>query len=250
MGSHATQIESAPVQLLAETGSTNEDALTLGRAGREGPIWIRAELQTAGRGRQGRVWASPVGNLYCSLLLQVDAQPSDLPQVAQVAGVALAESLCELLGHDLDLSIKWPNDVLLGGAKVAGILVEGTRTASGVQFCVIGSGVNCASFPADLPYRAISLTEAVGRPVDRDEVFAAYRARLAEAIEVWDDGRGYAAIRSRWLARALPLDTPLVVRGAQEPIRGRFQGIDAKGRLLLMGAHGPLAVEAGEVNLN
>ncbi|MDX7951189.1 biotin--[acetyl-CoA-carboxylase] ligase [Lichenihabitans sp. Uapishka_5] len=246
----ATEIETAPVQALAETGSTNADALALARAGQCGPLWIRADLQRSGRGRQGKPWVSPPGNLYCSLLFSTDAAPRDVPQLAQVTAVAVADAVRNAIGGRGDLRIKWPNDVLLDGAKVAGILVESTLTPDDMQACVIGCGINCISCPDDLPYRATSLAEVAGSHVEADAVFAALRATLGSALASWDAGRNYAAIRERWLAQALPLDTPLVVRGAGNAIHGLYRGIDIKGRLLLMGPQGPVAVEAGDVTLN
>lgn len=250
MGERATEIDTAPVQHLAETGSTNEDALALGRTAVAGPSWIVADRQVAGRGRQGRLWQSPVGNLYATLLVPVDAPVSVLPQLSHVAAVALVAALEDCVGAQPGLRIKWPNDVLLDGAKLAGILVEGTRTAAGQQVCALGFGVNCANFPEALPYRATSLATVFGETTPPEALFARLRLRVQAAFAAWDDGRGYAAIRERWLAHALPLDTALVVRGARDPIHGRFQGIDDKGRLLLMGPHGPVTVEAGDVTLN
>lgn len=250
MGAYATEIDTAPVEHLAETGSTNEDALALGRSGVVGPRWIVADRQVAGRGRQGRVWQSPVGNLYCTLLAPVAAAARDLPQVSHVAAVALVTALEDCLGRQPGLRIKWPNDVLLDGAKLAGILVEGTRTAEGLQLCAIGFGVNCSSCPEDLPYRATSIAATLGEAVAPEALFKSLRGALDAAFAVWDDGRGYPAIRERWLAHALPLETALVVRGPHEPISGRFRGIDDKGRLLLMGPDGPVTVEAGDVILN
>ena len=250
MKDRATEIETAPIRHLAETGSTNEDALAAGRAGVGGPLWIRAGRQLSGRGRQGRDWASPLGNLYCTLLLPVAAEPALLPQISHVAAVALADAIRQVAGDLPGLRIKWPNDILVNDAKVAGILVEGTRDPAGGQICVVGCGLNCATHPEALPYRATSLSAAASRPVDPDVLFDALRSTMGDAIATWDDGRGYPAIRARWLARALPLDTKLVVRGSHEPVSGRFQGIDDKGRLLLLGPHGPVTVEAGEVNLN
>jgi BirA family transcriptional regulator, biotin operon repressor / biotin---[acetyl-CoA-carboxylase] ligase len=246
----ATGIETAPVRHLTETGSTNEDALAVGRLGVAGPLWFSADRQISGRGRQGRGWASPVGNLYCTLLLPLAAEPAVLPQMSHVAAVALADAIGKI-AHDISgLRIKWPNDLLIDEAKVAGILVEGTRDPSGGQICAVGCGVNCATFPEGLPYRATSLSAAARRPVDPHALFAALRSTLADAVSTWREGAGYPAIRARWLARALPLDTPLVVRGSHQPVSGRFRGIDDNGRLLLMGPHGPIAVEAGEVNLD
>ena len=124
MGERATEIDTAPVQHLAETGSTNEDALALARTGVSGPLWIVADRQIAGRGRQGRLWESPIGNLYATLLLPVAAPPETLPQLSHVAAVALVTAVEESFGPHPGLRLKWPNDVLLDGAKLAGMLVS------------------------------------------------------------------------------------------------------------------------------
>lgn len=250
MAERDTEIDTAPVRHLAETGSTNEDALALGRSGVIGPLWIVADRQVTGRGRQGRLWQSPVGNLYCTLLVPVSAAAADVPQVAHVAAIALVAALGAHIGRHPGLRIKWPNDILLDGAKLAGILVEGTKTVDGRQLCAVGFGVNCASFPEDLPYRATSLAVNSGQAVPPAALFADLRKAAHAAFAIWDSGRGYAAVRKRWLAHALPLDTMLVVRGPRDPIEGRFRGIDDKGRLLLIGPEGPVAVEAGDVILN
>jgi BirA family transcriptional regulator, biotin operon repressor / biotin---[acetyl-CoA-carboxylase] ligase len=245
----AAEIARAPVIHLPEIGSTNEQALDRARRGESGPLFIRADRQTSGRGRHGRAWASPVGNLHLSLLMPIAAPPRCLPQVAHVAAVALARAIRAIAGPRLPLCVKWPNDLLIDRAKVAGILVEGTRIGP-EQACVIGWGVNCAHHPADLPYAATNLSAALGRPVTADVVAAALRPAIAEAMTLWNDGRGFAGVRAQWLGFALPLETPMRVRGGGDPIAGRFQGIDEAGRLLLLGPHGPMTVEAGEVILD
>lgn len=245
----AAEISTAPILHVPEIGSTNEAALVRARAGDPGPFWIRADRQVSGRGRQGRTWISPAGNLYCTLMLRTGAPPADLPQLSQVAAVALVEALEGVVGRLPTLRIKWPNDLLLGRAKVAGILVEGTRTADGAQACVIGCGVNCSNAPTHLPYEVTSLSLA-SREVTPSDVFDRLQPAMGAAVALWDEGRGFAAIRARWLARALPLETELTVRSGPTPLIGRYRGIDTRGRLLLMGPDGPVTVEAGEVNLS
>lgn len=249
MSTNPAEIATAPIIHLPEIGSTNEEALSRVRRGEAGPLFVRADVQTAGRGRHGRSWTSPVGNLYMSLLLPVAAPASCLPQVAHVAAVALAQAVERLLGSAMPLRIKWPNDLLVGPAKAAGILVEGTRLGVD-QVCVIGWGVNCASHPTDLPYAATDLTTAAGRPVEADALAETLRTAMAEAVALWDDGRGFEAVRSLWLAHAVPLGTPMRLRGDAMSRAGRFAGIDEAGRLVLQGPDGPVTIEAGEIILD
>ena len=164
--------------------------------------------------------------------------------------MALVDAIEATVGGLPGLCIKWPNDLLVGSAKTAGILVEASRSAEGAQACVIGCGVNCRSHPVGLPYAATNLATTCGIDVSPASVFDHLRAAMAQAIATWDDGRNYPAIRRSWLARTLPLETHLMVRAARGSISGRFQGIDAKGRLLLLGPDGPVTVEAGDVVLS
>src|SRR5476649_1452208 len=137
-------------------GSTNAEALTLARAGERGPLWITASSQSAGRGRRGSAWASPLGNLYASLLLSEPSPQPLAPQLSFVAALALHDALCDCaprLGPQFKL--KWPNDLLLGPHKLAGILIEGESKP--VFAVVVGFGVNCANHPPDTAFPATDL---------------------------------------------------------------------------------------------
>ncbi len=230
-------------------GSTNDEALRRVHAGDRGRLWIVSGEQTAGRGRQGRVWSSPPGNVYASLLL-VDPAPSALaPQLGLVAGVALIEALRACLGPDVPLSIKWPNDIVHRGAKLAGILVEGLRCRDGRFACVLGFGVNRMSHPPGLPYAVTDLFAVGDRRPTLDDVVSSLSASADVLLTLWDRGRGFAHVRDRWLAAALPPDTPMTAATRAGRAEGRFRTIDAQGRLVLATADGDKVIEAGDVFL-
>lgn len=226
-------------------GSTNAEALARARAGERGPLWITAAKQETGRGRRGREWASPAGNLYSSLLLTDPAPAPVAAQLSFVAALALHDAVAECapqLGPLLTL--KWPNDVLLGGAKIAGILIE---AESGPPFAaVIGMGVNCASHPADTAYPATDLKVA-GANVIPEALLLALAVAMQTRLAQWDGGQGFAAIRSAWLRRAAGLGRDIRVRLPEREFSGIFDGLDEAGRLLVRGEDGITAVTAGEV---
>lgn len=219
--------------------------LAAAAAGADEGAWLRAELQVAGRGRQGRAWASPTGNFHGSTLVRL--RPTDPPgaTLALVAAVALDEVIATFLaGATVRSTIKWPNDLLIGGGKVAGILLE--RAGEAV---VIGIGVNLAYHP-DLADRPTTSLAAHGVVVTA-EVFADV---LAEAVARWLArwrGEGLGPVRRRWLDRAHPLGTALTVRlpdGAA--LEGLFDGLDTEGALTLRLAGGERRViHAGDVFL-
>jgi len=226
-------------------GSTNAEALVLARAGERGPLWVSAASQSAGRGRRGSIWASPPGNLYASLLLSEPSPKPSAPQLSFVAGLALHDALCDCapaLGPLLKL--KWPNDVLLGGRKLAGILIEGESEP--VFTVVIGFGANCASHPEDTAFLATDLRSA-GAVVAADALLGALAAAMQRRIALWAMGAGFAAIRKDWLARAAGLGGEIRVRLPERELTGRFLGLDEAGRLQLAEASGVTIVAAGEV---
>lgn len=243
-------LTSAPLLHITTTGSTNEDLLSRARAGEIGPLWLRADRQERGRGRLGRAWSSPPGNLHISLLLpDVAAEPRFMPQLAHVAGVALATAVDLVTGTDGAFRLKWPNDLLHGSAKVAGILVEGTRAPGGRPVCVIGWGVNCIHHPEDLPYEATNLSAACGRRVTADTLAGALRVSMHEAVTVWRGGLSYAAIRQAWLSHCMPIGSAVSVRIGADLRQGIFAGLDEDGRFLLRTPTGLVPVEAGDINL-
>lgn len=216
--------------------------IALAAVGLEEGVWLRAERQTGGRGRLGRSWASPPGNLYASTLVRI--RPSDPPAatLALVAAVALEETVSAYApGMAL---LKWPNDVLIHGAKVSGVLLE--RAGNAV---VIGIGVNLAHHPTDIDRRATSLAvyNVAVAPEDFVETLAEAFARW---VECWR-GQGVDTIRRRWVAHAHPIGTPLNVRLPDgEAIDGLFDGLDPGGALILRLADGTRrAIHAADVFL-
>ncbi len=221
--------------------------MALARGGMREPVWITAQQQTAGRGRRGRTWVSPPGNLYASLLLPDPCAAALAPQLSFVAALALHHAVSEaapaLRGR---LMLKWPNDLLLDDGKLAGILVEGETLADGAFTAVIGMGVNCAHHPEGLPYRATSLA-AAGAPVESRALLEVLARALSARIAGWDRGAAFAAIREQWLARAWRFGEDVRLRTPEEA-SGRFAGIDQDGRLLIdVAGQGIRAIAAGEL---
>jgi BirA family transcriptional regulator, biotin operon repressor / biotin---[acetyl-CoA-carboxylase] ligase len=226
-------------------GSTNAEALARARAGERGPLWITAKAQTAGRGRRGSAWVSAPGNLFATLLLSEPSAAHDAPQLSFVAALALHDALCACaLPLAPRLKVKWPNDLLLQGKKIAGILIEG---GSDPTFAVaIGIGVNCASHPGDTGHPATDLA-AAGAPVAPDQLLVALAQAMTQRLAQWQRGQGFASIRADWLKHAAGLGEPIRVRLPERELAGRFRGLDEAGRLLLENPAGVTAVTAGEV---
>jgi BirA family biotin operon repressor/biotin-[acetyl-CoA-carboxylase] ligase len=232
--------------VLDTCGSTNIEALHRARAGERGPLWVVAHEQTAGRGRRGRQWISADGNLYASLLLSAPSPPRNAAQLSFVAALATHDAI---LGCAPDiaerLTLKWPNDVLCDGRKLAGILIEGEGTQP--LTVAIGIGVNCRSHPEGTAYPASDLA-AAGYPVTAAAVFAALSASMLRRLRQWDEGGGFPAIRADWIARAYRLGCELLVRVSDRDIRGSFETVDETGRLVLRTDDGTLErITAGDV---
>ena len=226
-------------------GSTNAETLARARAGERGPLWITAQSQSEGRGRRGSAWVSPQGNLHASLLLSDPSPKAQAPQLSFVAALALHDALCECappLGPRF--KVKWPNDLLLGADKLAGILIEGESDSAFPV--VIGFGVNCASHPSGTNFPAADLLSA-GALVVPDALLVALSAAMQRRLAQWQSGKGFASIRADWLARAAGLGEDISVRLHERELRGRFDGLDEAGRLLVRGPDGLATVTAGEV---
>ena len=245
---HADAEQAGVRHIAQETlGSTNAEALALARAGERGPLWITAARQTAGRGRRGNAWTSPPGNLYASLLL-TDAAPScHLPELCFVVALALRDALCGLApALEPRLKLKWPNDLLLDGAKLAGILIE-AESVGGASATVVGIGVNCAHHPDITAYPATDLA-AHGVAATPARLFGALSGAMVARLAQWDRGAGFAAIRAAWLTHAAGVGSAIVVRLANRELTGRFESLDSAGRLLLRLPAGELeTVTAGEI---
>lgn len=216
------------------------------KAAAEG-LAIQALRQSAGRGRQGRGWASPAGNLYLSVLLRPEVPLREAPQWSFVAAVALAETLTALLPEAAALKLKWPNDLLLQGAKAAGILVEtGVGTNNALDWICIGMGVNIAAKPS-LPDRATScLAEYLGAPPAPE----ALAQSLLESLAHWHGIRlqqGFAPIREAWLLHAPAMGAAISLKRDGALIEGSFAGLSPEGGLLLAKGREVQLILAGEV---
>lgn len=212
-------------------GSTNAEALARARAGECGPLWISAATQTGGRGRRGKSWVSPPGNLYVTLLLTEPSPPALAPQLSFVTGLAVHDAVVACApGFAPRLKLKWPNDVLLDGRKLSGMLIE---AESQPRFSVaIGIGVNCVSHPADTDYGATDLrTNDI--PISAEELLVLLAAAMKVRLAQWAAGASFAGIRADWLARAASLGETILVRLPERQVTGTFEGIDADGRLLI-----------------
>lgn len=238
----------ARVVTLDTVGSTNAEALARARAGERGPLWIVARRQTAGRGRRGRRWISEPGNLYASLLLVDPAPASRAAELSLLAALAVHDALiarAPALGPRLKL--KWPNDVLCGGAKLAGILLEGEGGAAFVLTVVIGIGVNCAHHPHDTRYPATDLAEA-GVLLAPEALAQTLSATMAQRLAQWDRGAGFAAVRADWLVRAAGVGEPARVHLPERDVDGVVETLDETGSLVLRLADGRRErIAAGEM---
>jgi BirA family biotin operon repressor/biotin-[acetyl-CoA-carboxylase] ligase len=240
---------SVPVVALDTVGSTNAEALRRANAGETGPLWIVARQQSAGHGRRGRAWVSEPGNLYASLLLNDPAPPAVVPGICFVAALALHDAILDV-AHGLaptQLQLKWPNDLLLDGKKLAGILVEGSTRADGRTTAVVGMGANCSHHPVLAEYPATDLA-ASGYAVSAATLFATLGERMAARLDEWNRGANFASVRSAWLARASGLGSAIEVRLGNRTIAGIFEAIDLAGALVLRhrdGTHETVA--AGDI---
>ena len=242
-------------------GSTSSEALARASAGDTGRLWVVAGAQTAGHGRRGRAWQTPPGNLAASLLLIAPAGEAAPATLGFAAGLALESAIRACApglsiriaadgaeGSNVRLRLKWPNDVLVDGAKVAGILLQAVSVAGRPTGVVIGIGVNVRHAPGGLPYPATSLS-ACGGDVTAERLFEELSDAWVEQEDLWNSGRGFHAIRERWLDRAAGIGAPVAVRVGEDVLRGTFETIDEEGRLVVRGADGSARrISAGEVH--
>ncbi|MFN4042376.1 MAG: biotin--[acetyl-CoA-carboxylase] ligase [Brevundimonas sp.] len=239
----------APVLFLDEVDSTNAEARRRAEAGETGPLWIAARRQTAGRGRRGRAWESDGANLTASLLQLTQKPPAEAAQVTFIAALATVDLLDAFAPAAL-VSIKWPNDVLLDGRKVSGVLIESGQAERGLWLAV-GIGVNLAQAPQGVERPATCIAEHLRADVAQapspDAALAVLSQAFANWIERWET-LGFEPILDAWRARARGLDGPCVARLGHETISGQADGVEADGALRLRLADGTLRrVSAGDV---
>jgi BirA family biotin operon repressor/biotin-[acetyl-CoA-carboxylase] ligase len=232
---------------LERVESTNDAARELARAGGEDGTLVWAREQTRGRGRLGRVWASPPGNLYCSLVLRPDCPLARASELAFVAALAVGGALGALMPPLCELRYKWPNDVLLNGRKAAGILLEAEAGAGGaLEFLILGVGVNVASSPADAAFPATSMREEGGGAVEAADVLEHFARQFMAWTDRWLD-EGFAPVRAAWLKRAWRLGERLRVELGDGAAEGTFRGLSAEGMLELEQGGAVRRIAAGDV---
>ena len=231
--------------------STSTEAKTLADAGAPHGTVVWARAQTAGRGRYSRQWVSPPGNLYVSIVLRPQVAALRTAELGFLASLAVAETAEHFLPAGPLARLKWPNDVLLDGGKIAGILLEGEFDGQQIAFVVAGIGINVASCPENPAYPATSLHALGGDQATAADVLPVLLTRLSNWLERWaapiDCNGGFAPVRAAWMKRAARLGETITVHIGNQPTEGVFNGIDNTGALLLHTAQGLRRIAAGEV---
>src|SRR3990170_31788 len=221
---------------LESVDSTNAEAKRRAEAGEPGPLWIWSARQSHGRGRGGREWASQYGNLFASLLLSLNCPLRIAGQLALLAGVVTFDTVAKLVGDDArqELLLKWPNDVLLGGGKVAGMLLENAGDATEKRGAVvIGTGINLTTHPEVSPQAATSLA-VHGGTATAQEALEVLAATTDEWLRRGGEGASFPTVRRAWLDRAGPTGRPLRVHLNGDEAEGIFAGLDSAGALRLV----------------
>ena len=221
-------VNKAPVRRYTTIDSTNLEAHRLFEKGEHGPLFLLGDEQTHGRGRLERQWVSPPGNCYSTLVLPLAADISVLPQIGFVVSLAVAD-VVTAFAPQARLQLKWPNDVLIAGAKVSGILSE--VVSQSPHTLAIGCGINVAHAPSGLAYHATHLS--VFGEATRDGVFDIYRSALAHWLAMWDEGHDFETIRLAWLQRAIGIGETVSMTTADMNITGCFEGLTSQGAIII-----------------
>lgn len=235
---------------LPEIDSTNAEGFRRA-ASLPGPTWIIAGVQTAGRGRRARPWSSPPGNFHGTLVLKPTESPETVALRSFAASLALRDALVALTGLPASFSLKWPNDVLCNGGKLAGILLESTGLNGPGPVLCIGIGVNLIAAPDASQVEAgavppVSLLQETGIRITPE----AFLDALAPAYARWETiftADGFAPLHAEWLAHAARLGETIRARTGSDTREGVFETIDTAGNLILRMAHGRVAIPAAEV---
>jgi BirA family biotin operon repressor/biotin-[acetyl-CoA-carboxylase] ligase len=232
-----------------QVGSTNSEAMGQARAGARAPVWFVTSEQTAGRGRRQRPWIAPRGNLAASVLEILDVAPATAATLGFAAGLALEAALRAVAGSaSLRFSLKWPNDVLAGPAKLSGILLEAEAMPGKGLAVVVGMGTNVVAAPEGTPTPATSL-RALGVETGAEQLFTALSDCWAECRGIWDGGKGFGEIRRRWLALAAGLGQPVAVHTGNATVSGIFDTIDDTGCMIVRTLTGDrIPISAGDVH--
>jgi BirA family biotin operon repressor/biotin-[acetyl-CoA-carboxylase] ligase len=239
-------------RVLTQTDSTMAEAGRRAADGVPGPEWTLALVQTAGRGRRGRAWEMPEGNFAATLLMRPGGAPSDAAHRSFVAALALSEAFTSVGAEANDIALKWPNDVLFRGGKIAGILLESQSDGQGgVAHLAIGIGVNLAAAPTPAEVEAgavppVSLKAATGITI-KPEAFLGPLAVAFDRYERQFATYGFEPIRTAWLNRAARLGEVITARLPNEAITGTFRDVDSDGNLVLEAQGGTRRIAAAEI---
>jgi BirA family transcriptional regulator, biotin operon repressor / biotin---[acetyl-CoA-carboxylase] ligase len=240
--------ENYRVLVYDELDSTMDEARRQIAQGVATPFWIIAARQTKGRGRRNRVWTSSAGNLFCTLVLNPETTVAEAAKLSFLTALSVGESLDQFTRNPLRIRFKWPNDVLLDGAKVAGVLLEAESHPAGpLVWLSIGIGVNLAHYPENTEWPATSLAASGIESPHPHAVLEALAARFAHWLERWRR-EGFAPVKTAWLDRAARVGEKIEVRLDKETLHGIFSTLDDSGALVLTGADGAIRlVSAGDV---
>jgi BirA family biotin operon repressor/biotin-[acetyl-CoA-carboxylase] ligase len=239
-------IRAAPITVLDFVDSTNAEARRRAEAGDTGPIWISARQQTEGRGRRGRSWSTGEGDLAATLLTLTDRPPAEAAQVSFIAALATADLVQGWIDPAL-VRVKWPNDVLVDGRKVSGILVESGRRDDGRLWLAVGIGVNLAVTPQGVERPATSIAGVAGRAPSAAVALESLADRFAVWATIWQSF-GFGPIADAWVQRAYGLGEPCVARLGTETVEGVAEGLEPDGALRLRLADGSVRrISAGDV---
>ncbi|MEN2494590.1 MAG: Bifunctional ligase/repressor BirA [Hyphomicrobiaceae bacterium hypho_1] len=241
-----------PVKEYSTVSSTNSEALSLVESGERGPVWLRADCQKSGRGRSGRSWHSPFGNLYTTLLFSLSSSAGFTSQLSLVAGLAVYDTIIFFIQNvhpeRAYWYLKWPNDLMVGKAKIGGILVE-TVVAHGEYLAIIGCGVNIKEKPINLGREVAAMIEYGSAPHPK-AFLEKLDSKLHYYLRIWNNGMGFAAIREDWLKRSFPLGTYISIKASNSLVYGNFAGLGNDGSLLLKQSDGEIkCFNFGEVGI-
>jgi len=229
------------IETIEHTGSTNSDLLTRAKQGAPEGLWLRAISQGQGRGRNLRDWVSPIGNVYTSTIIRLRVDDPPATTLAFVAALALYDSINHYLKID-DVMIKWPNDILVGTAKICGILLERSDDA-----VIMGTGVNLVNSPKNIDRKAVSIAELGVDAPDADDFMKTLTGNFARWLAIWRN-KGFSYIREHWMQNAHPLGQKVTYKEYDTDINGLFAGLDDDGACLLRLEDGAIyTIHAGDI---
>ena len=226
--------------------STSLEAKRLIEAGQHGPLWVLAERQTAGYGRRGTAWQQASGDVAASLIFPIEPEvAAQAAELSYAAALAVADAMEQYVG-DAAITVKWPNDVLLAGAKVSGLLLELLTPKPTQPVLVLGVGVNIVSTPESVPYPVAKMLDHTSAAPTPLEMVSKIDAAFFRYYQKWQED-GFTALRDRWLSRAARLHETILVRCQGEVLEGVFKNVDEDGSLVLATSEGERLITAGEV---